>query len=97
MISDKLKTAVRYRKLKHETHLDFEMREYYAARVKGYIKPSESKEYIADNKKATLDSQGRHRSEWCYSPYDGREESPTEKIRETWDILLDRYNNRSRS
>ena len=81
-------------KLKHE------MREYYQARIKGYIKPSVNekklrhetfldyelrklsqghrltddtyKEYIAESKMAELDSQGRHRSEWCYAPYDGR-------------------------
>ena len=23
-----------------------------------------------------LDEQGRHRSEWCYAPYDGRKISP---------------------
>ena len=23
-----------------------------------------------------LDAQGRHRSEWCYAPYDGRKVSP---------------------
>ena len=51
--------------------------------------------YTDDKNK--LDSQGRHRSEWCYSPYDGREESPNEKIESSWDILLDRYSNRSRS
>ena len=88
-------------KLKYETshHPDHEMREYYQARIKGYIKPSVNKklrhetfldyelrklsqghrltddtykEYIAESKMAELDSQGRHRSEWCYSPYDGR-------------------------
>ena len=75
------------KKLRHETYLDFEMR-------KARLLP---KEYIADNKIATLDSQGRHRSEWCYAPYDGRSESPNEKIEDSWDILLDRYSNRSRS
>ena len=89
-------------KLKYETshHPDHEMREYYQARIKGYIKPSVNKklrhetfldyelrklsqgqrlstddtykEYIAESKMAELDSQGRHRSEWCYAPYDGR-------------------------
>ena len=24
-----------------------------------------------------LDTQGRHRSEWCYAAYDGRKELPT--------------------
>ena len=69
------------KKLRHETHLDYQMR----------------LRYEAENKKATLDSQGRHRSEWVYSPYDGRAESPNEKIEDSWDILLDRYSNRSRS
>ena len=65
-------------KLRHETHLDHEMREYYAAR----------------DKKAMLDAQGRHRSEWCYAAYDGRLESPNEKVETSWDILLDRYSRR---
>ena len=69
------------KKQRHETDLDYQMRLYTADK----------------NKKATLDSQGRHRSEWCYSPYDGRAESPNEKVESSWDILLDRYNNRSRS
>ena len=51
--------------------------------------------YTDDKNK--LDSQGRHRSEWCYAPYDGRLESPNEKIKGAWGILLDRYSNRSRS
>ena len=62
------------KKLRHETFLDFEMRKYYhQARIKGFInKPfpqigTSSDEYVAE-----LDSQGRHRSEWCYAPYDGR-------------------------
>ena len=25
---------------------------------------------------AKLDAQGRHRSEWCYAPYDGRKIPP---------------------
>ena len=28
------------KKLRHETFLDFELRKYYQARIKGYIKPS---------------------------------------------------------
>ena len=44
-----------------------------------------------DDKNKLLDSQGRHRSEWCYAPYDGRLESPNEKIKGAWGILLDRY------
>ena len=47
-----------------------------------------------DDKNKLLDSQGRHRSEWCYSPYDGRSESPNEKIEGAWGILLDRYSGR---
>ena len=83
------------KKLRHETHLDHELREYYGTKWprlrRQCVEPVKGKEYIADNKKAVLDSQGRHRSEWCYSPYDGRSESPNEKIKETWEILLDRY------
>ena len=65
------------KKLRHETHLDHEMREYYQAKIKGFIKPfpqigESSDEYVANYKMAELDSQGRHRSEWCYAPYDGR-------------------------
>ena len=72
MLSDHLKEVViiMTKKLKHETHLDHELREYYRAKpVKGYpLLPfprptlSLSKEYIGDNKIAVLDSQGRHRS-----------------------------------
>ena len=53
-------------KLKHETHLDHEMREYYQARIKGFIKPSIEKEYIAK-----LDSSQVRQD-------DGREEFPND-------------------
>ena len=29
-----------------------------------------------EDQMAKLDAQGRHRSEWCYAPYDGRKVSP---------------------
>ena len=86
------------KKLRHETHLDFEMR-----KKRSFLRAPDKRDVIvihhkkrseSDAKKVTLDSQGRHRSEWCYSPYDGRAESPNEKIRETWDILLDRSSRR---
>ena len=83
------------KKLRHETHLDFEMR-----KKRSFLRAPDKRDVIvihhkkrskSDAKKVTLDSQGRHRSEWCYSPYDGRAESPNEKTRETWEIMLDRY------
>ena len=86
------------KKLRHETHLDFEMR-----KKRSFLRAPDKRDVIvihhkkrskSDAKKVTLDSQGRHRSEWCYAPYDGRSESPNEKIKETWDILLDRSSRR---
>ena len=83
------------KKQRHETYLDFEMR-----KKRSFLRAPDKRDVIvihhkkrseSDAKKVTLDSQGRHRSEWCYSPYDGRSESPNEKIKETWEILLDRY------
>ena len=74
------------KKQRHETELDYQMRLYKARWPSDYYK---SNNFDDDNKR--LDAQGRHRSEWCYSPYDGRSESPNEKTRETWEILLDRY------
>ena len=57
------------KKLRHETFLDYELRKL----SQGHRLTDDTyKEYIAENKKAVLDSQGRHRSEWCYAPYDGR-------------------------
>ena len=73
-------------KLRHETELDYQMRLYKARWPSDYYKSNSDSD---DNKR--LDAQGRHRSEWCYAPYDGRAESPNEKTRETWEILLDRY------
>ena len=82
-------------KQRHETYLDFEMR-----KKRSFLRAPDKRDVIvihhkkrseSDAKKVTLDSQGRHRSEWCYAPYDGRAESPNEKIKETWEILLDRY------
>ena len=78
-------------KLRHETFLDFELRKL----SQGHRLTDDTyNEYIADNKKAILDSQGRHKSEWCYAAYDGRLESPNEKVETSWDILLDRYSRR---
>ena len=83
------------KKLRYETYLDFEMR-----KKRSFLRPPDKRDVIvihhkkrseSDAKKVTLNSQGRHRSEWCYAPYDGRAESPNEKIKETWEILLDRY------
>ena len=89
-------------KQRHETYLDFEMR-----KKRSLLRAPDKRDVIVIHhkkrsesvtaKKVTLDSQGRHRSEWCYSPYDGRAESPNEKVESSWDILLDRYSNRSRS
>ena len=57
------------KKLRHEPFLDFELRKL----SQGHRLTDDTyKEYIAENKKAVLDSQGRHRSEWIYSAYDGR-------------------------
>ena len=72
-------------KLRHETELDYQLRTYKERWPEDYWKSSD------DNDNKRLDAQGRHRSEWCYAPYDGRAESPNEKTRETWEILLDRY------
>ena len=55
------------KKLRHETFLDYELRKLSPRRHSNTYK-----EYVADNAKAVLDSQGRHRSEWIYSAYDGR-------------------------
>ena len=74
------------KKLRHETELDYQLRTYKERWPEDYWK---SNNFDDDNKR--LDAQGRHRSEWCYSPYDGRAESPNEKTRDTWEILLDRY------
>ena len=75
MLSDHLKEVViiMTKKLRYETHLDHELREYYRAKpVKGYPLLPFPRPTLGDNKIAVLDSQGRHRSEWCYAPYDGR-------------------------
>ena len=87
-------------KQRHETHLDFEMR-----KKRSFLRAPDKRDVIVIHhgkkrsesvtaKKVTLDSQGRHRSEWCYSPYDGRSESPNEKIEGAWGILLDRSSRR---
>ena len=43
--------TVKEKKLRHETFLDFELRKYYQARIKGYIVPSETKAYILNWRK----------------------------------------------
>ena len=40
----------------------------FAARKKEWLR-----QYKEDQMKK-LDAQGRHRSQWCYAPYDGRKE-----------------------
>ena len=57
------------KKLRHETFLDFELRKLSQGER---LTDNTYNEYIAESKMAELDSQGRHRSEWCYAPYDGR-------------------------
>ena len=32
--------------------------------------------YYNEREMVKLDQEGRHRSEWCYAPYDGRKISP---------------------
>ena len=57
-------------KLRHETFLDYELRKLSQGER---LTDNTYNEYIAsESKMAVLDSQGRHRSEWCYAPYDGR-------------------------
>ena len=72
MLSDHLKEVVIMtvsKKLRHETFLDYELRKL----SQGHRLTDDTyNEYIAESKMAELDSQGRHRSEWCYAPYDGR-------------------------
>ena len=70
------------KKLRHETFLDYELRKLsqghrltdsaYDDYVAETIVNDTYKEYVAETKKKEFDSQGRHRSEWCYAPYDGR-------------------------
>ena len=61
------------KKLRHETFLDYELRKLSQGhRLSKVIVNDTYKEYVADNAKAVFDSQGRHRSEWCFAPYDGR-------------------------
>ena len=61
-------------KLKHETHLDHEMREYYQARIKGYIKPSVNNEKKLRHE-TFLDfelrklSQGHRLTDYTYKEY----------------------------
>ena len=59
--------------MKHETHLtDLEMREYYQARIKGYIKPSVNKklrhETFLDFELRKL-SQGHRLTDDTYKEY----------------------------
>ena len=44
-------TISKEKKLRHETFLDFEMRKYYQARIKGYIQRSPEKAYISNWRK----------------------------------------------
>ena len=56
-------------KLRYETFLDYELRKL----SQGHRLTDDTySEYVAETKKKELDSQGRHRSEWIYSAYDGR-------------------------
>ena len=57
------------KKLRHETFLDYELRKLSQGKR---LTDDTYDEYVAENSMAVLDSQGRHRSEWCYAPYDGR-------------------------
>ena len=57
------------KKLRHETFLDYELRKLSQGKR---LTDNTYDEYVAENSMAVLDSQGRHRSEWCYAPYDGR-------------------------
>ena len=57
------------KKLRHETFLDYELRKLSQGKR---LTDDTYDEYVAENSIAVLDSQGRHRSEWCYAPYDGR-------------------------
>ena len=57
------------KKLRHETFLDYELRKLSQGKR---LTHDTYDEYVAENSMAVLDSQGRHRSEWCYAPYDGR-------------------------
>ena len=54
------------KKLRHETFLDFELRKL----SQGHRLTDD--DTYKETKKKEFDSQGRHRSEWCYAPYDGR-------------------------
>ena len=57
------------KKERHETFLDYELRKLSQGKR---LTDDTYDEYVAENSIAVLDSQGRHRSEWCYAPYDGR-------------------------
>ena len=57
------------KKLRHETFLDYELRKLSQGKR---LSDDTYDEYVAENSMAVLDSHGRHRSEWCYAPYDGR-------------------------
>ena len=57
------------KKERHETFLDYELRKLSQGKR---LTDDTYDEYVAENSMAVLDSQGRHRSEWCYAPYDGR-------------------------
>ena len=57
------------KKLRHETFLDYELRKLSQGHR---LTDSAYDDYVAETKKKEFDSQGRHRSEWCYAPYDGR-------------------------
>ena len=57
------------KKERHERFLDYELRKLSQGKR---LTDDTYDEYVAENSMAVLDSQGRHRSEWCYAPYDGR-------------------------
>ena len=42
--------------------------------------------YYNEREMVKLDQEGRHRSEWCYAPYDGRKISPPKNGGVTDDI-----------
>ena len=50
-LSEERIMTIPVKKERHETFLDFEMRKYYQARIKGYIVPSETKAYITNWRK----------------------------------------------
>ena len=62
-------TEITVKKLRHETFLDYELRKLSQGHR---LTDSAYDDYVTETKIKEFDSQGRHRSEWCYAPYDGR-------------------------